>query len=350
MQSGDQLRGSVERPVHAGDNWRNEIRTRGDEWTHDSDLPTCVRDRGSAKIASPGNANGPLVVPSHNPTEFEVADHMRSLWPRTAVALFLLTDCPHIALAQVEVNPSTATPERSTDPPTVVPAYMPDVAHTQPTPSTPGSVAGVVEPVPERSTSAEAPPAPKAFGDAGVAVLSGSVSVSSSRYSNSDATHLTVFVEPGVDYFVDRPLSIGGYALGRYGDNKSYDYFGPLVETKDTGYGFGARIGFNIPVGKLLSIWPKLAFGMNNYHITRSVQTMPSNLVGIAPSQSEESTSATWIELQVPLLFHAATHYFVGFGPTVYTDVSRNATFVGSGSQQNRGTGISLTLTTGGWI
>src|ERR1039457_3196659 len=86
---------------------------------------------------------------------------------------------------------------------------------------------------------------PKEFGDSGVVVIGGSLGVTNLSYSNSDASSLSISAEPDFDYFIGRPVSIGGYVLASYSNSKGYDYFGPLMETKETGYGFGVRMGLN---------------------------------------------------------------------------------------------------------
>lgn len=68
----------------------------------------------------------------------------------------------------------------------------------------------------QRDTSAlaEDSPAvsrPKSFGDANVLVLGGSIGVSTLSYSNSSASEFAIAVQPSFDYFIGKPLSLGGY-------------------------------------------------------------------------------------------------------------------------------------------
>jgi hypothetical protein len=264
-------------------------------------------------------------------------DHVvRTLLHQVAVGWLLLAGCPTTALAQVEGDPDTAGAERPVD--SATHATGVEAAERASLSANP------------EIASAEQPPATRIFGDAGVVVLGGGISLRNLSYSSSQASQFSVLVEPGVDYFVNRAVSIGGHVLGSYSDGKGYDYFGPLIETKETGYGGGARLGINVAIGNLLSIWPKVGFGIHHYDTTRSVRSTPANFIGVGASQTEQSINAWWIDLYVPMLFHAASHYFVGMGPSIFADLNRTATFVGGPPQTNKRTGFALTLSTGGWL
>jgi hypothetical protein len=143
---------------------------------------------------------------------------------------------------------------------------------------------------------------------------------------------------------------LGGYALLSYSDQKGYDYFGPLIEQKETGYGFGGRLGVNIAMGKIVSVWPKIDFGITQYDTKYSVLSSTASLLTSQPDQRELTTHALWVELYVPLLVHPVPHFFFGFGPSFFTDLSRTATYSGATPIQNKRTRLGLSLTTGGWL
>lgn len=226
----------------------------------------------------------------------------------------------------------TATAEASTISPNVTTTNQPNSASKVP------------------AATAEPLPASRAFGDSGVVVLGGSIGVRSVSFTNSEASHTSLFVEPGIDYFITDAVSLGGFVLGSYSKSKGYDYFGPLMETRETGYGAGARFGVNIAIGKSLSIWPKVGFGITHYNTVESVSSVPAYLSQFGPSRSEFSTNATWVELYVPLLVHVAPHFFLGVGPSIYSDLNRSVTFEGSPSREFKRTGIAFAISTGGWI
>jgi len=200
------------------------------------------------------------------------------------------------------------------------------------------------------SVSAAPQPIARAFGDAGVTVLGGSIGLHNLNYTDSDAMQFSILFDPGVDYFFAQHLSVGGFGRVSYSVGKGYDYFGPFIETKDTGYGAGARIGFNVEASKWLSVWPKVGFGVTHNDTTQTVLGAPAGFSSITTYQRELKTNATWIEFSVPLLLHAAPHFFVGMGPYVYSDISRTSTSATGQSQEHRRTGIGVTFSTGGWI
>lgn len=110
----------------------------------------------------------------------------------------------------------------------------------------------------------------------------------------SDAFRIAL--SPAADYFIQQNLSIGGFVRVDHtftrGDNP-------------TTIGAGVRAGMNFPVAEAASFWPKVAFAIANSDI-------PSGGIG----STGGSTSAV-ISLEGPVLFHPATHFFVGFGPAV---------------------------------
>ncbi len=243
--------------------------------------------------------------------------------------------CPREAIAQRD-NP-TYGDHRNEDGPSrkatiVLPRYVPETSATT------------------EGDELEARHPPPVFGDKGVAVVGGSLGVTSLSYSNSGASQLSVTAEPGFDYFITRAVSMGGAVLLSYADQKGYDYFGPLIETKETGYGFGARLGINIALGQRLSVWPKFGLGLTNYNTKYSVLTSTAPLATTMPDQREFTSHALWINLYVPVLYHPAPHFFFGLGPSILADLSRTGTYSNAAPVENKRTRFGLTLTTGGWI
>ena len=272
----------------------------------------------------------------HNPANVRMPKHSNNLLLRRArlhtftLAWVICGSSLNTLYAQVNDADSEATPAAALTP-------LAPSAHN------------VYQPV-ESMTSKEPalPPAPKAFGDSGVVVIGGSLGVTNLSFSNSAASSFSIVAQPDFDYFIGRPVSIGGYVLASYSDSKGYDYFGPLMQTKETGYGFGARMGLNITGGKFVSVWPKVSLGITHYNTTFSVLSMPASLTTTMPNQLELSTQALWVSLYVPVLFHPATHFFFGLGPSIFGDVSRSATYSGALPIDNKRTRFELTLSTGG--
>jgi hypothetical protein len=130
-----------------------------------------------------------------------------------------------------------------------------------------------------------------------------------------------IVVAPSADVFVVRGLSLGGKVTysGVYGSG-----FAP-VETVST----GPRVGYNLSLGERFSLWP-----------TASVAYSMSRESGLR----SDAVSASGY---VPVLAHLASHFFVGFGPTV--------TFATSVAPPTSGTSFreflyGASFTVGGWV
>src|SRR6185312_4464351 len=125
------------------------------------------------------------------------------------------------------------------------------------------------------------------FGDPGVVTIGGATSMAfthSHLDGGSDSTSL--FLDPAVDVFVVRGLSLGAVAL--YQHVESGGAFNYLA--------FGPRVGFNVPLDDHWSIWPTV-----------------SGAYGIAWGGFDGSPSSSW-ELAgfAPVLYHPAPHFYVG--------------------------------------
>ncbi|MET0287302.1 MAG: hypothetical protein ABW352_22645 [Polyangiales bacterium] len=144
--------------------------------------------------------------------------------------------------------------------------------------------------------------------------------ISRSSYSNSDGATVQLTIQPALDYFVIKNLSVGGSVGLTY--VKAGDQKGVL-------FNIGPRVGYNfeLPV-KNLSIWPKLGFSFA--HSNRD----GNNVYGRADSNSLA------INLFAPVVLHPAPHFFAGIGPFLDADLSGD----------NRNTTWGLKLTLGGWI
>ncbi len=96
----------------------------------------------------------------------------------------------------------------------------------------------------------------------------------------------TVFVQPGLDYFIGNGISVGGHVgLG-------YTSGSPAT----TVVNLGARAGFNQGLTEHVSFWPTIGVDGSYIHNTGS-----------------SSTAA--LEVFAPFLYHVAPHFFLGAGP-----------------------------------
>ncbi len=136
-------------------------------------------------------------------------------------------------------------------------------------------------------------------------MLGGGTDVGASwlQYDNSAATQLQLSFSPNLDYFVARNVSIG-LDLGLfYTDARGYASDGTVVETKTTDIFAGPRVGLNIPFGSAVSWWLTGAAGIRT--TTSSYSDGPGT-----------SRDGPYVSLYLPLLFHPASHFFFGIGPS----------------------------------
>jgi hypothetical protein len=178
-------------------------------------------------------------------------------------------------------------------------------------------------PPPNETPPGAATPQPS-FGDRGELVIGTDATLSLATQSYDGTTTSSVVVEPSIDYFAVRHLSIGGALIFSYeASHEATTFF------HDVGYGIAPRIGYDIPISDHFSLWPKASAYFTRTHDT----------IGGAPGAG--STDQTFIaaELFVPVLFHPAPHFFVGFGPYAESYLTgANETFLGA------------KLTLGGWL
>ncbi len=147
----------------------------------------------------------------------------------------------------------------------------------------------------------------------------------STQYSNSDASTTSFSFVPSVSYFVARNVSLGLDVEAHYTDGKGYlaDY--SLTETKTTTFAVGPQLGFNIPLGQWVSIYPRLTVGLETIRQTTTritagpVNSADGNAIVPSPlSQPVGPRIDPWLSLFVPLLIHPTSHFFLGIGPTFH--------------------------------
>ena len=156
------------------------------------------------------------------------------------------------------------------------------------------------------------------FGSQRQLAISSDAALSITHYSPGDTT--TITLQPAVDYFVIPNLSVGGFIGLDYTTTES---------TTTVRFGIGPRVGYNVTLSDMLSIWPKVGFSFS----TTNTEVDGDN------SDNNDNTAIA-LNLFVPFMFHPATHFFAGFGPFLDTDLSGD----------DKVTAFGLKLTLGGWI
>lgn len=135
----------------------------------------------------------------------------------------------------------------------------------------------------------------------------------------------TVTLSPATDIFLARNLSVGGFVSFTYTKAGANDSMRIAV---------GPRVGYNIPFSKRGSIWPKIGFSY-----ARTSSTVMSGGES-RRSMREVDQDAVALNFFVPVMFHPVTHFFLGFGPFLDTDMNGD----------NRATVWGGKLTLGGWL
>jgi hypothetical protein len=165
------------------------------------------------------------------------------------------------------------------------------------------------------------------FGGKGQLAISSdaALSISNTSLSGVDDTTTRIQLQPAVDYFVIRSLSIGGSVLFSYAKTGG---------THSTSFGIGPRVGYNIPFSDLVSVWPKIGFSIAN-------TSQPTKIVTPTGTTTDNvSNTAVALNVFVPVMFHPAPHFFAGFGPFIDTDLSG----------ESKATTYGAKLTIGGWL
>jgi len=164
------------------------------------------------------------------------------------------------------------------------------------------------------------------FGHAGQLAISSDAALAISHTAPSEGSGVTnVTLAPAVDYFVIDGLSVGGFV--------SLDYT-TIGDWDATEFGIGPRVGYNIELSDLVSVWPKIGMSFRSVSQSREV-AQGDQSVAIS-----NDSSGVALNLFAPIMFHPATHFFAGFGP--FLDASL--------SGDNKATSVGARLTLGGWL
>jgi hypothetical protein len=158
---------------------------------------------------------------------------------------------------------------------------------------------------PPASYQAPSPPATLSLGAAGQIAISDDLRLIATHQSQSfmgqSSNTTMIILNPAVDVFVAPNLSLGGEVLVGLSSSGGND---------STAIGIAPRIGYNIPFGSMVSLWPRIL--VRYVHDTNSSSGAPS------------STSNYTVSLLafVPVLFQPAPHFFIGGGPYFSKDLT----------------------------
>jgi hypothetical protein len=205
----------------------------------------------------------------------------------------------------------------------------------------------VDEPQPESEPEAHAE---ASFGQRGQVAISNELSLDGGwgEYAGSGSSYSGGGITVGADYFFVDRVSFGGAASGSYSSNSGIDpTTRSQVTSSSTGGSVLVRLGVDIPMGKLVSFWPRASLGTSS-------RTIHENESG--GGATTEVDNPVFVGLYAPLLVHPSPHFFVGFGPSVSRDLSHpvvvfdpNVATTGP-TQQNTSTTVGVGLVVGGWL
>ena len=180
----------------------------------------------------------------------------------------------------------------------------------------------------DRPSAAEAGGRDTVFGEPGQLAFSTDAALGFDRLTGDDRpATTTITIRPALDFFVIKNLSVGG-VLG-------VDYV-KAGDARSTIFTLGPRVGYNIALSRLLSVWPKIGF---SYTYTKLKVDRDNDINGADVSVTRDN-NALALNLFAPIMLHPAPHFFAGFGPFLDTDLNGD----------NRTTRWGFRLTLGGWI
>jgi hypothetical protein len=181
---------------------------------------------------------------------------------------------------------------------------------------------------------------PTAFGALGQLVLSADLPIlqSSPQFaivretqSMGGQSATLVDIAPSVDYFVMPNLSIGALLGIEYGSLDASGTAFPAGATV-TQISVEGRVGYNIPLGEGVSIWPRLAIGYQHTSVSDNGMDATGYVIPLS--------------VTVPVLWHPGDHFFIGAGPAFLTQLVSKT----EGNDQPKTTDYGITALIGGTI
>jgi hypothetical protein len=164
------------------------------------------------------------------------------------------------------------------------------------------------------------------FGEHGQIVVSSDIELSlahsSATMNGGSAT--TFVLAPSLDYFASTNVSVGG--MLRFG-------YTSFEGGSSTDIALGARVGYNIVLTNVVTLW--LRGGLVYAHGSTSLD-------GVA---MDSSGNVLQLQVFAPLLWHPASHFFLGLGPAFSTDLVASS----NGMDAPKVTSFGILSTIGGY-
>lgn len=168
------------------------------------------------------------------------------------------------------------------------------------------------------------------FGERGQFVVSSGLDLTLQRnsYSMGRGHNVVVSITPALDYFISPNFSVGGLVRLSYESNVAFT--GGAAD--QTVFGLGARAGYNIVLTNVLTWW--INGGLLYLHDSYD-----------AGALGDFSGNRFQLQLFAPLLWHPASHFFIGLGPAFATDLVSSY----EGNDAPKLTSFGLLSTIGGY-
>jgi hypothetical protein len=176
------------------------------------------------------------------------------------------------------------------------------------------------------------------FGDAHQWVFLGGLGIGAgwTNYTGAGQSETSFTLSPSADYFFVDRVSIG-MAVSVAASKASETQSGVTTAATALSYSAAPRIGWSVHVARRVSLFPTISFGVGHESETTSVKGASTTV----------SDTNTFLGGNLAILYDAANHLVVGGGPSFTTDLGRS---LSNGVTQVRGTTVTFSLYTGGWM
>jgi hypothetical protein len=206
----------------------------------------------------------------------------------------------------------------------------------------------------EAAPPAESPQVP-VFGQKDTTAITAAVGLGMSAgiYDDPNVFSTSVTVSPGFDRFVLDNVSIGFGLDVDWSRSQGYGTHGAIDRRTSTFLGVAARLGYNVPIGRYVSWWPRLYLGYSQSDNTLESSEIPSGYRGgLSPDLGgtywNYQEHGAYVYAFAPVLVHPTPHLFLGIGPALYHDLGR--THENSFPADNDRTTLALYFTMGVWF
>jgi hypothetical protein len=174
------------------------------------------------------------------------------------------------------------------------------------------------------------------FGSKGTLTPSGFLAIERSSWSSHSIEAWQADLSPGAMYFITDNLAVGGFVNLSYGSTS----FGSTEAVTTYGYGIAPSIGWNLWLGDRVSLFPQVSFHADWLRIS---------------GDPGSTTRVLTVQGFLPALFHVASHFYVGLGPSISREVDSTTILDGGGAVATTGdpgkfTRISVQSVIGGWF